>query len=303
MKKKLLFIYNAKSGKAKMRTYLADVIDTFVKEGYRVEAYPTQSMGDARRKVNELGKKYDLIVCSGGDGTLNEVISGVMDIDKDPIIGYIPSGSTNDFAASIKLPKEITNSMKVAVKGTPISVDVGSFNESRNFIYIAAFGIFTSVSYQTSQTLKNALGHTAYVIEGVKNIGEITKSYHMKFRFDGKVIEDNFIYGMITNTKSVGGFGNITGNNVVLNDGLFEVTLVKEVKNAVSLESVLEAMINTKKKSEYVYRFKTSSLTISSKEPVAWVLDGESGGSHKRVKINNHKKAVKIMSGLKKKKA
>ncbi len=300
MKKKLLFIYNAKSGKARIKNYLADIIDTFVKEGYRVEAYPTQCVGDAKKKVRELGKKYGLIVCSGGDGTLNEVISGVMDIDKPPVVGYIPSGSTNDFATSIKLPKDIMNSTKVAIKGTPMSVDVGSFNHE-NFIYIAAFGVFTAVSYQTSQSLKNALGHTAYLVEGIRTISDFNKSYHMKIRFNGKVIEDDFIFGMITNTNSVGGFQNITGNNIVLNDGLFEVTLIKAVKNAVELESVLEALVNTKKKSDSVYRFKASSLAISSPEEVAWVLDGESGGLHKKVKIINHEKAVRIMSGIKKK--
>ncbi len=298
MKRKLLFIFNAKSGKARIRNYLADIIDIFVKEGYRVEAYPTQSAGDAKKKVKELGKKFGLVVCSGGDGTLNEVISGVMDIDKNPVIGYIPSGSTNDFATSIKLPKDILNSAKVAVKGTPMSVDVGSFN-NKNFIYIAAFGVFTAVSYQTSQSLKNALGHTAYLIEGVKTISDFNKSYHMKIRFNGKEIEDDFIFGMITNTNSVGGFQNITGNNIDLCDGLFEVTLIKAVKNAVELESVLEALVNSKKKSDSVYRFKTSSLSLSSPEEVAWVLDGESGGMHKRVKIVNHQKAVRIMSGVK----
>lgn len=297
MKKKLLFIYNAKSGKARIKNYLADIIDIFVKDGYRVETYPTQCAGDAKRKVKELGKKFGLIVCSGGDGTLNEVISGVMDIDKSPVIGYIPSGSTNDFATSIKLPKDILNSAKVAIKGTPMSVDVGSFN-NKNFIYIAAFGVFTAVSYQTSQSLKNALGHTAYLIEGVKTITDFNKSYHMKIRFNGKEIEDDFIFGMITNANSVGGFQNITGNNIDLCDGLFEVTLIKAVKNAVELESVLEALVNTKKKSDSVYRFKASSLAISSPEDVAWVLDGESGGSHRRIKIVNHKKAVNIMSGI-----
>lgn len=297
MRKRLLFIYNAKSGKARIKNHLADIIDIFVKAGYRVEAYPTQCAGDAKRKVIELGKKFGLIVCSGGDGTLNEVISGVMEVERDIVIGYIPSGSTNDFATSIKLPKTMENSAKVAVKGMPVSIDVGSFNNN-NFVYIAAFGVFTAVSYQTSQSLKNAIGHTAYIIEGAKTIADVNKSYHMKIRFNGKVIEDNFIYGMITNARSVGGFPNITGNNVVLDDGLFEVTLIKEVKNAVELENVLEALINNKK-CDKVYRFKTSALTISSLEEVAWALDGESGGSHKRVKIVNNEKAVKIMSGIK----
>lgn len=300
--KKLLFIYNAKSGKAKIRNSLADVIDTFVKAGYRVEAYPTQCAGDAKRKVKEIGKKFNHIVCSGGDGTLNEVISGVMDIDKNPVIGYIPSGSTNDFAASIKLPKTIEQSAKIAVKGQPIKVDVGEFND-RNFIYIAGFGLFTSVSYQTSQALKNTMGHTAYIIEGAKTLGDFSKSYRMKFAFNGKVISDRFIYGMITNTRSVGGFQNIMGNSVVLNDGLFEVTLVKEIKNVVELENVLEALVNPSKKCDNVYRFKTPSLSIISEEPVAWVLDGESGGTHKRVKISINEKAIKIMSGFSKKKS
>ncbi len=298
--KRLLFIYNAKSGKARIKNYLAYIIDTFVKAGYRVEAYPTQCAGDAKRKVREIGRKFNHIVCSGGDGTLNEVISGVMEIDRNPTIGYIPSGSTNDFATSIRLPKTIEQSTKVAVKGQPIKVDVGEFND-RNFIYIAGFGLFTAVSYQTSQTLKNTMGHTAYLIEGAKTLGDFSKSYKMKIRFNGKTITDKFIYGMVTNTRSVGGFQNIMGNSVVLNDGLFEVTLVKEIKSVMELENALEALVNPNKKCENVYRFKTPSLSIISEEPVAWVLDGESGGTHKRVKISINEKAVRIMSGFLKK--
>lgn len=298
--KKLLFIFNAKSGKARIKNHLADVIDMFVKEGYTVEAYPTQSVGDARNKVESCGKKFDLIVCSGGDGTLNEVISGAMMLDKRPDIGYIPSGSTNDFGTSINLPKSIMESAKIAVSGTPVSIDIGHFND-RNFVYIAGFGTFTDVSYLTPQKMKNALGYTAYLIEGAKKLNDIGKSYRMRIEYDGRVIEDNFIYGMITNTKSVAGFKLVTGSKVSLNDGLYEVTLIKEIKNPLEIESILESLVNGRKKSENVYRFKASNLTICSKEPVAWVLDGESGGVHKKVEISNGEKAVRIMSGIGKK--
>lgn len=297
--KRLLFIYNAKSGTGAVAKNLANIIDVFVKSGYRVEAYPTQCVMDAKKQIIERSHEFDLIVCSGGDGTLNEVVSGVMHLEDKPVIGYIPTGSTNDFAGSIGLKKNMLLNAKIAVGGCEYKVDVGTFNEDRNFVYVVAFGAFTEVSYATPQRLKNVIGHPAYVIEAVKSLPSI-KSYHMRFEFEDKVIEDDFIYGMISNSNSVGGFKGLAGKDVILDDGLYEVTLVKMPKNIQDLTGIAQGMLNSKLKSEYVYRFKVSEIKAYSAEPVGWTVDGECGGAHKSVTIKNNPNAVTIMGAKKK---
>ncbi len=298
--KKLLFIYNAKSGKAKIRTCLADIIDVFIKAGYRVEAYQTQSCKDAMYQVAKRGKNFDLIVCSGGDGTLNEVITGVMSSDwyyeKRVPIGYIPSGSTNDFANSIMLPKDMISAANVAVNGKKKCVDIGSFNE-RNFVYVAAFGAFTEVSYNTPQELKNILGHQAYIVEGLKQfIPTITSSYHIKLLANGKKLEGDFIYGMVSNSNSVGGFKGISGKDVGLDDGLFEVTLVRQPASPFEFQEIISALL-LGKKSKLVCQFKTSLLKVYSEKKIDWVVDGEFGGSVNKAVIRNNCKAISVVTG------
>lgn len=292
--KKLLFIYNAKSGTAAITRQLSSVIDIFIKHGYFVDVYQTQSARDAKRQIAKRASEFDMIVCSGGDGTLNEVASGLMHIEKErrPVVGYIPSGSTNDFAGSIGLKKDMIENARIAVMGTPYHVDIGSFNK-KNFVYIAAFGIFTKVSYSTPQKLKNIFGHQAYVMEGIKSISTI-KSYRMRFEYEGNVLEGDYIYGMISNANSAGGFSGIMGNDVILDDGLYEVTLVKTPKNLFDVLDIVNALIN-KKPSEYIQSFKVSEIKIFSKKKVAWTLDGEYGGSHKEVQIINNKNAMTIL--------
>ena len=243
--KKLLFIYNAKSGTAGISKKLAGIIDIFIKHGYYVDAYQTQSALDAKNQIIERGNQFDLVVCSGGDGTLNEVASGLMQLEERPVIGYIPSGSTNDFAGSIGLKKDMLENAEIAVSGRPYKVDIGTFND-KNFVYIAAFGIFTEVSYSTSQRLKNVLGHQAYVVEGIKSLPSV-KSYRVRFEYDGNVIEDDFIYGMVSNSNSAGGFKGIMGDDVVLDDGLYEVTLVKKPHNPIELASIAQALLNKRR--------------------------------------------------------
>lgn len=299
--KKLLFVYNAHSGKAQIKHHLADIINEFVKAGYYVEAYPTQGAKDAKKQIAARGQYYDLIVIAGGDGTLNEGIAGMMHMGKHVPVGYIPSGSTNDFATSLKLPKDMLLAAKTAVGGTPAYVDVGGFNQ-KNFVYIAAFGAFTDVSYSTPQDMKNLLGHSAYIIEALRQFGNIMTSHHFKIeREDGRLIEGDFIYGMVTNSISAGGFKGITGKNIILDDGMFEVTLLKKPKNAIELQDMITSIITQKKCKNIIY-FKASKLKFTSDEKVKWVLDGEYGGNVKKVCIKNYKCAVKVMTGLKIKK-
>lgn len=291
--KKLLFIYNPKAGKGQIRNNLFDIVDIFVKAGYEVTARPTQYAGEAVEIAADRTAKYDLVVCSGGDGTLDEVVTGIMKSVRRRPIGYIPAGSTNDFANSLHIPKSMKQAAVAAVNGRLFACDVGSFNDN-TFVYIAAFGLFTEVSYETSQEVKNVLGHMAYLLEGMKKLTAI-KSYHLRVTTQDTVIEDDFLYGMITNSISVGGFKGITGKFVDLSDGVFEVTLVKRPKNLEDLNQILGALTMRDIDAAQMYCFKTACLKIESEEEVAWTLDGEFGGRHTEVIIENQKQALNIM--------
>lgn len=242
MDKCMLFIYNPKAGKAQIKSNLLDIIDTFVKAGYEVTAYPTQGPGDAVRAVKERKDGYDIVVCSGGDGTLDEVVTGMMQCEEKLPIGYVPAGSTNDFANSLGIPRSMVKAADAVVNGQSFACDIGAFNDD-TFIYVAAFGLFTDVSYETRQDIKNMLGHTAYLLEGMKRLSSI-KSYAMKICYDDVCLEGEYIYGMITNSNSVGGFKGITGKNVELNDGLFEVTLVKKPANLLEMNNIITALVD-----------------------------------------------------------
>lgn len=292
-KQKMLFIYNPRAGKAQIRSNLLDMIDIFVKAGYEVTAYPTQARGDGTKAVEERTPGYyDIIACSGGDGTLDEVVTGMMHCENRLPIGYVPAGSTNDFAGSLQIPKNMAEAAKVIVEGRDFPCDIGGFNNDI-FVYIAAFGLFTEVSYETRQDVKNVLGHMAYILEGVKRLSNI-KSYAMKVECGDRIIEGDFIFGMITNSLSVGGFKRITGKYVQLDDGEFEITLVKRPANPVELNTIMAALLNRNINTDLMYCFKTSSIKITSEEAVSWTLDGEFGGKHQEVVIQNYKQALKI---------
>ncbi len=290
--KKMLFIYNPKSGKAQIKNHLSDILNVFARGGYEVTVYPTQQRGDAGTIMINRKPDYDLVVCSGGDGTLDEVVTGMMKSPFRTPIGYIPAGSTNDFGGSLHLPKQMVRAAEIIVNGRTFPCDVGIFNDDI-FVYIAAFGLFTDVSYETKQDMKNLLGHMAYLLEGVKRLSSI-RSYHMKVTHDNGVIEDDFMYGMITNSESVGGFKRITGKNVQLDDGVFEVTLIKKPKNAIELNEIYTCLMKNEINSKAIYCFKTSKITIEPTEPIAWTLDGEYGGTHEQVDIENCCKAMEI---------
>ena len=292
--KRLLFIYNPHAGKELLKPKLSDIIDIFVKAGYEVVAYPTQSYRDAYRKVSEYDSdEYDLVVCSGGDGTIDEVVTGMMQRDKRDPIGYIPTGTTNDFASSLHIPKNLLQAASTAAEGREFPCDIGRFNGDV-FVYIAAFGLFTDVSYETKQEMKNVLGHLAYVLEGATRIFDIP-SYKLKVTHDGETIEDEFIYGMVTNSKSVGGFRNMIGKNVVFDDGEFEVTLIRTPKNPIALQEIIGALLSSQINTKHIYSFKTGEIHFESVEEIPWTLDGEFGGEHDSVCIKNAKQALKIV--------
>ena len=287
MKKKVLFIVNPKSGKGSIRSKLLDIVDIFVKAGFDLTLYISQSAGDARAKAKEVEGRYELVICSGGDGTLDEVISGMMECEKRSAIGYIPCGSTNDFAHSLKIPTSMTKAAEHIAAWKEFPCDIGRFNDDY-FVYIAAFGLFTDVSYETSQDVKNVLGHLAYILEGMKKLTEI-KSYPM-------TVEGNFLFGMVTNSTSVGGFRNITGKHVHLDDGVFEVTLIKTPQNILELNEIIQAVIAGKSENnKYFYQFRSSHVKFTSESPVAWTQDGEFGGYHEVVDVKNDKQALSLL--------
>ena len=296
--KKLLFVYNPRAGKEMLKPRLSDVLDIFVKAGYEVTVHPTQAYRDAYYQIKEYEVgKYDLIACSGGDGTIDEVATGMMkrrEMGKDVVpVGYIPAGTTNDFAKSLHIPRKPLAAADNAVKGVPFPCDIGKFNDSV-FVYIAAFGIFTDVSYETDQAVKNVLGHMAYILEGAKRIFNIP-SYKIKVEHDGEAIEDEFIFGMVTNSRSVGGFSNMVGKNIVFDDGLFEVTLIKTPKNPIALQEIIAALLIEQVYTKHMYTFKTKKITFDSVEEIPWTLDGEFGGEQDYVEIENAQKAMEIM--------
>lgn len=280
---KLLFIYNPHSGTGRIRLQLSDILEIMVRAGYEVNVHPTQAVGDAAEVAAEQASEYDLVVCCGGDGTLDETVTGLMKSGCRVPLGYIPAGSTNDFAASLNLPKNMKKAAQIAVNGKDFSCDVGCFGE-KNFIYIAAFGLFTDVSYQTKQELKNVLGHVAYLLEGAKRIGS-HPSYRMRVEYNGGVIEDEFIYGMVTNSLSVGGFKGMTGDDVALNDGLFEVMLIRTPRNAVELNEIIAVLTKLRPESDLIYTFKTDELQISPYQAIPWTLDGEYGGEQTQIRL------------------
>ena len=285
MAKKMLFVYNPKAGKVQIRSKLADILDVFAGAGYEITIVPTRGAGDARNAVAARGEAYELVVCAGGDGTLDETVTGMVRSGRRTPVGYIPCGSTNDFAGSLSIPRNLVRAAQAIVEGQNFACDIGAFNEDI-FVYIAAFGLFTDVSYETGQDMKNLLGHMAYLLEGMKRLSAI-RSYPMRVSYEGGTIVDDFIFGMITNSVSVGGFKNITGKHVKLDDGVFEVTLVRRPKNPIELNNIMLALLNRDIDTDAMYCFRTAQLELESTEPVAWTLDGEYGGNPQSVCIRN----------------
>ncbi len=292
--KRVLFVYNPRAGKGTVVKNLHEIVDAFTKAGYPVTVYPTQAGGDACRLVeNRDAGQYDLIVCSGGDGTLREVVNGLIKSGVSTAVGYIPAGSTNDFARSLGLPDDIPEAMEIITRGKPFLCDAGNFN-GENFVYVAAFGLFTDVSYATNQQWKNIFGHVAYILEGVKSLSSI-QSYEVQIECDEGTMRGNYIYGMVTNSLSVGGFKNITGKDVSFDDGKFEVILIRRPATFAELNDIVISLLRQSFDAICMQSFKTSFLKIKSREEINWTLDGEFGGTYIDVEIKNVQKAFPIM--------
>ena len=291
--KKLLFVYNSKAGKSQISGNLCEIINVFTEAGYFVTAYPTQYRLDAYEKIKNYADKFDLVVVSGGDGTLSEGIKGIMSSESGTSLGYIPAGSTNDFARGVDIPRNMIEAARNAVSGSPFQIDIGSFN-GEYYCYVAAFGAFTDVSYETPQNVKNVLGHVAYFLEGMKRINKI-EAYDMTIEHDGETIHDDFVVGLITNAMSIGGMKQLVSKDVVFDDGLFEVVLIKMPNNPMEFQGLLTKLLVGDLESKYFITFKTSCLRITCEQDVAWTLDGEAGGTYSVVEIENHQKALSII--------
>lgn len=295
MPQKLLFVINPDAGKGTIREKTLDCIDLFVREGFDVMVYTTQKSQDATRIVRARAEEFDRIVCSGGDGTLNEVVTGLLDGGHKVPLGYIPAGTVNDFASSLFIPKQVMEAAKMAAGSDFQTVDIGRF-AGRYFCYVAAFGAFTNVSYTTPQVQKNLLGRTAYILEGIKSLPSV-KPYDIRIETDdGLVIEDQFIYGMISNATSIGGFKELTPRDVRMDDGLFEVVLVRQPKTPLDWQNIFNELVQPHEESQFLIEFKTPGLQVSSNTEISWTLDGEFGGTLKEVRIDNQYQALTIFS-------
>ena len=294
MAKRLLFVFNPHAGKGLVKNNLCDLIDIFTKHDYEVTSYPTQAAMDGYDKVRTDAADYDLIVASGGDGTLSEVVKALMEQDKKIPLGYIPAGSTNDFAASMEIPTNMIEAAEAVMNGVYFDYDIGEFN-GEYFVYVAGFGAFTDVSYETPQSKKNVFGHAAYVAEAIKRLPKIS-SIKMTVEHDGETIEGEFLVGLVTNTVSVAGMRKLISEGVCFDDGFFEVTLVKTPSNPIALQkTITETLLNKLDSEKSFVTFRTSKVTFRADEEVAWTLDGESGGMHKQVEIINHKQALRLL--------
>lgn len=291
--KQMLFIINPRAGKGQIKNRLLEILDIFIKADYEVQVYITQKTLDGKEAVIKEGKGKDLIVCSGGDGTLSETVSGIMELKHRPRLGYIPAGSTNDYAASLAVPKQMLAAAETVVNGQPYPVDIGKFCDDRYFVYIAGFGAFTEVSYLTPQDKKNILGHQAYMLEGVKSLGSL-KSYQLQVEWEEGRLAGSFIFGMVTNTVSVAGFKGLVNQKVALNDGYFEVLLIRTPKTPLEFSNIVSDMFLKAEPDEFVHKFKTRYLHITSEEPMDWVLDGEFGGSRTEVTVENLNQQIEI---------
>ena len=296
--KRALFVVNLHSGRGEIRKNLGGILGILEKYGYEVVVHATRCKGDAVNVVKRKAKSFDLVVCSGGDGTLNETVKGVRRSGVRVPIGYIPAGSTNDFASSLNIPKGPLNAARVAAKGHPFSCDVGELNH-KTFLYSAAFGILSDIPYRTKQGMKNALGHGAYVLEFTKEALTAPFGFYpsipLHITINGEELEDTYCYGMITNTSSVGGVKGVTGDLVALDDGLLEVTLIKRPPLAIWFPWIFAKLLKLVKNSRHVYTCKASELRIRAEKPLAWTLDGEYGGEWEEMEIKCIRGAVDFM--------
>ena len=292
--KKMLFVMNPYAGQKKASKFLPEIITIFNRAGYEVVIHMTEGQGDAIRVVEQRAKYADLVVCCGGDGTFNEAASGLIRSGVNIPIGYIPAGSTNDFAASLKLSTNILEAAQNIVMGQPVNYDVGKFGD-RYFSYVASFGAFTQVSYSTPQNVKNALGHTAYVLAGIQELSQIRKE-HIRMELEGEIIEDDYLFGAVSNSTSVGGVQMLNPSQVDMSDGLFEILLIRAPRNLVELPECILALQTQDYSNCGMITFRSvNKVKIFADPNMPWTLDGEREEGHAEVTVENLHHAIRLM--------
>ena len=291
--KKLLFIMNPFAGQKKANKALSDILLIFSQAGYEVITHMTTGQGDAVTAAQNWGKDVDLVVCCGGDGTLNETVTGLLRAGAKTPIGYIPAGTTNDFASSLNLSGNMLQAARDIVEGEPIPYDVGKFGD-RYFSYVASFGAFTRSSYVVPQNIKNALGHTAYVLGGISEISQIRKE-HIRMEIDGQVVEDDFLFGAICNSTSIGGILTLDPKQVDMGDGLFEILLVRAARNLEEIGECIRAVQSQKYNCEMITFRSARSVRIFADPEMPWTLDGEREDGHEEVMAENLHHAIRLI--------
>lgn len=294
MSKKLMLILNPTAGKRGGVAAIGHVMEVLYCGGYVPTVYFTDGAGDATRLVLEHGSRFDCVTCIGGDGTLSETVSGLAQLENPPVLGYIPQGTTNDVANTLKLSKTPIAAAATIVQGRPVTLDVGKFNETDYFTYIAAFGAFTEVSYETPKETKQTLGHLAYVLQGMVQLPKLT-SYYTTVEYDDGIITGDLVFGSVTNSSSVAGIVKLDTTAMELHDGLFEVILIKNPKNVIEMNQIVSNVLSRNFSGGQVTLLRSKSVKFTFDKPVKWTRDGENGGAHSEVTLQNINSAIKIM--------
>ncbi len=292
--KRMLFLVNPYAGMRKVNRDLSEIISVFNRAGYDVNTYMTAGQADAAQVVAQRCGEFDAIVCAGGDGTFNETVTGVLRSGHAVPVGYIPCGSTNDFASSLHLPTNPVEAAKYIVSGAPTAYDVGRFND-RYFTYVASFGAFTKTSYSTPQNIKNALGHMAYILAGIQELTQIKKE-HIRIELDGQVIEDEFLFGAISNSTSVGGILTLDSRQVDMRDGKFELLLVRAPQNLIEVHECIQALQKQKYNCAMMTFLSAKSLQIFADPNMPWTLDGERADGCTEIQVENLHNALYLIS-------
>ena len=297
--KKLLFIMNPFAGQKKANKVLPEILMLFTEAGYEINVSMTTGPGAATRLAAERGGRADLVVCCGGDGTLNETISGLQMAGIQVPVGYIPSGTTNDFASSLKLSHNPIQAAKDIIEGEPVAYDIGKFGD-RYFSYVASFGAFTKSSYAVPQTVKNALGHTAYILGGISELSQI-RNEHVRMEIDGEVVEDDFLFGAICNSTSVGGILTLPSDRVDMRDGIFEVMLIRAARNFTEITECIQAVQNQEYNCGMITFRPARKIEITVDPLMAWTLDGEKADGYQEIEVENLHHAIRIMKRVEEK--
>lgn len=291
--KKMLFVMNPYAGQRRANRYLADILSIFNRAGYRVESYMTGARGEATDIVRQYAPEMDLVACCGGDGTFNETVNGLLHSEVNIPVGYIPAGSTNDFAASLGLPTNILQAAETVVTGEPSALDVGKFGD-RYFSYVASFGAFTRTSYATPQNVKNALGHAAYILGGISELSQL-RTEHVKLQLDDEMVEDDFLFGAVSNSTSVGGVLSLDPKQVDLRDGKFEVLLLRSPRELGELSECIRAVQTAEYNCKMLTFTPASRVTVWADAGMPWTLDGEMEPGHEEATIENIHCGLKVM--------